>query len=87
MIDKSECERKPLYKKFLDDTKNIKLIDEYRMFWLLDYNIYYLYDKWGFEGETCKYRNQYEENTSNIMVEFFFHYFKSQVGLLQNILI
>ena len=56
IVDKSKSELKPLYTKFLNDTKNIKMIDEYRMFWLLDYNIYYLYDKWDFYGETCKYR-------------------------------
>ena len=47
------------------------MIDEYRLFWLLDYIIYYLHDEWDFEGETCKYRNQYEDKISNIMISFF----------------
>ena len=81
IVDKSKSELKPLYKKFLNDTKNIKMIDEYRMFWLLDYNIYYLYGKWDFEGETCKYRNKYEEYICDIMVDILFLYFQSQAGL------
>ena len=85
IIDKSKCDRKPLCKKFLNDTENIKMIDEYRMFWLLDYNIYYLSEKWDFEGETCKYRNKYEETSSNSMIEFFVHYLKNQVGLYKKV--
>ena len=81
IVDKSKSELKPLYKKFLNDTENIKMIDEYRMFWLLDYNIYYLYGKWDFEGETYKYRNQYEEHICDIMIDILFLYFQSQVGL------
>ena len=48
MIDKSKTPLTPLLKKFVIETKNIKMTDEYRMFWLLDDNIYYLYEKWGF---------------------------------------
>ena len=61
------------------------MIDKSRMFWLLDYNIYYLSEKWDFEGETCEYRNKYEETSSNIMIEFFFHYLKNQVGLYKKV--
>ena len=81
IVDATNCVPRPLYKKFLNETKNIKMIDEYRMFWLSDYNIYYLYDKWDFEGESCKYRNQYENTISNIMISFFYHYLTRQVGL------
>ena len=81
IIDKSKTELKPLLKKFLNDTEKIKMIDEYRMFWLLDYNIYYLYGKWDFEGETYKYKNKYEEYICNIMVAILFLYFQKQVGL------
>ena len=81
IVDKSKTELKPLLKKFLDESRNIKMIDEYRMFWLLDYNIFYLYDKWDFEGETCKYRNQYEETICRIMIVILFLYFQKQVGL------
>ena len=81
IVDKSKTELKPLLKKFLNENRNIKMIDEYRMFWLLDYNIYYLHDEWDFEGETLKYRNQYEEPMWEIMVAILFLYFQSQVVL------
>ena len=81
IVDKSKTELKPLLKKFLNESRNIKMIDEYRMFWLLDYNIFYLYDKWDFEGETYKYRSQYEETICRIMVSILFLYFQKQVGL------
>ena len=81
IVEKSKTELKPLLKKFLNESRNIKMIDEYRMFWLLDYNIFYLYDKWDFEGETYKYRNQYEEPIFQIMIAILFLYFQSQVGL------
>ena len=57
------------------------MIGEYRMFWLLDYNIFYLYDEWEFEGETYKQRNKYEEPIYRIMVAILFLYFQKQVGL------
>ena len=81
IIEKSKTELEPLLKKFLNESRNIKMIDEYRMFWLLDYNIFYLYDKWDFEGETYKYRNQFEEPICRIMVAILFLYFQKQVGL------
>ena len=81
IIDKSKTELKPLLKKFLNERGKINMIDEYLMFWLLDYNIYYLYDKWDFEGETYKYRNKYEEPICEIMIAIFFIYFQKQVGL------
>ena len=81
IVDKSKTELKPLLKKFLNESRNIKMIDEYRMFWLLDYNIFYLYDKWDFEGETYKYGNKYEETICRIMVSILFLYFQKQVGL------
>ena len=34
-----------------------------------------------FYGETCKYRNQYENKISNIMFSFFYHYLTRQTGL------
>ena len=39
VIDKSKGQLTPLLKKFVNETGNIKMIDEYRMVWLLDYNI------------------------------------------------
>ena len=81
IIDKSKTELKPLLKKFLNERGKINMIDEYRMFWLLDYNIYYLYDKWDFEGETYEYRNKYKEPIWVIMVAIFNIYFQKQVGL------
>ena len=60
----------------MNETKNMNMLDEYRMFWLLDYNIYYLYEKWDFYGETYKYRNQYEEPIWGIMIAFFTYIFR-----------
>ena len=41
MTDKSKSPLAPLLKKFVNDPENIKMMDEYRMFWLLDYNIFF----------------------------------------------
>ena len=81
MIDKSTTGLKPLLKKFVNEARNIKMIDDYRMFWLLDYYIYYLHDEWGFYGETYSYRNKQEEPIFVIMIAIFFICFQKQVGL------
>ena len=64
IVEQTNCVPRPLYKKFLNETENIKMIDEYRMFLLLDYKICYLWNKWDFFGETYEYRNKYEEQIS-----------------------
>ena len=84
IIDKSKTNLKPLLKKFVNETRNIKMIDEYKMFWLLDYNIYYLHDKWDFYGETYNYRNKIEEPIYFIMIAILFICCQSQVGLYKN---
>ena len=81
IVEQTNCVPKPLYKKFLTETENINMIDEYRMFWLLDHNICYLFNKWDFYGVTCKYRNTYEEQISKIMISLLYHYCTRQVGL------
>ena len=81
IVDKSNHISRPLYKKFLNETKNTKMIDECKMFWLLDYNISYLNDKWDFRNEKYNYRNQHEDKIINLMILFFYNYFTKHVGL------
>ena len=60
------------------------MIDDYRKFWLLDYNIYCIHDEWDFYGETYNYRNKFEEPIYRIMIAIFFICFQKQVGLYRN---
>ena len=84
IIDKSYIRYKPLFKKFVNGTQYVRMIEKYKEFWLLDYEIKHLRVSYDFKNSDYRYRNQYELSISTIMLTIFYQYFKKQIGLYEN---
>ena len=62
------------------------MIEKYKEFWLLNYDVKHLRVSYGFEYSVYRYRNQYEQTISTILLVIFCLYFEKQVGLYRNYL-
>ena len=84
IIDKSYYRYKALFKKFMNETQYVRMIEKYKEFWLLNYDVKHLRVSYDFKHSVYQYRNQYEQTISRIMLLIFYEYFQSQVGLYRN---
>ena len=62
------------------------MIEKYKEFWLLNYDVKHLRVSYDFEYSVYRYRNQYEQTISTILLVIFCLYFEKQVGLYRNYL-
>ena len=60
------------------------MIEKYKEFWLLNYDVKHLRVSYDFKHGVYQYRNQYEQTISRILLLICYEYFQSQVGLYRN---